>query len=411
MKIKRLYIVLFLVLISFTGCQKERQTIPKINYAHLGYLYKEVTFPNGGTGGLIHIYSNYPDYNFDIEPKEGFACVDDAARALILVSQDKNQIQKVQKLTSFLLYMQNKNGWFNNFVWDDLSINTIYKTSVAESSWWSWRAFWALESALPVLKKTNIAFAKNVEAAIDRLTSNIKLYLKNLPVGFKTVQGIKVPTNLPFESATDQTSILLVGLTLNYKRTQNPEILELIRPLADGILKMQIKEGEAKGAFLSWENQWHAYGNLQSYALLKVGNLLNEAKYTDASLFEIDHFYEYLGQHKMFSNIEFRKRNNKIEVIKSKAFAQIAYGIRPLIYANVEAYKQTGDTKYKTDALKWLSWFNGNNRASTKMYNSENGRCFDGILSNTQVNKNSGAESTIEALLSIATVNSITKNQ
>jgi len=232
MKIKRLYIVLFLVLISFTGCQKELQTIPKINYAHLDYLYKEVTFPNGEIGGLIHIYSNYPDYNFDIEPKEGFACVDDAARALILVSQDKNQIQKVQKLTSFLLYMQNENGWFNNFIWDDLSINTTYKTSVAEPSWWSWRAFWALEAALPELKKGDAVLAKKVENALDKLVQNVEPYLKNLPIGLKTVQGIEVPTNLPFESATDQTSILLVALTLNYKRTQNPDILELIRSLA-----------------------------------------------------------------------------------------------------------------------------------------------------------------------------------
>ena len=105
----------------------------------------------------------------------------------------------------------------------------------------------------------------------------------------------------------------------------------------------------------------------------------------------------------------FSRKNNKTEIIKSKAFAQIAYGIRPLIYANVEAYKQTGDTKYKTNALKWLSWFKGKNIASAKMYNSENGRCFDGILSKTQINKNSGAESTIEALLSIAAINSITK--
>jgi len=305
--------------------------------------------------------------------------------------------------------MQNENGWFNNFIWDDLSINTSYKTSVAEPSWWSWRAFWALEAALPKLKKSDTVLAKKVEMALDRLVQNIKSYLKNLPIGIKTVQGIEVPTNLPFKSATDQTSILLVALTLNYQRTQNPEIIKLIRPLAEGILKMQIINGKAKGAFLSWENQWHAYGNLQSYALLKVGALLNKEKYTKAALVEINNFYPYLWKNKMFSNIKFRKRNNKTKVINVQEFAQIAYGIRPIIYANVEAYKQTGETKYKTKALKWLSWFNGNNSASIKMYNSENGRCFDGILSKTQINKNSGAESTIEALLSIAAVNSITK--
>ena len=42
------------------------------------------------------------------------------------------------------------------------------------------------------------------------------------------------------------------------------------------------------------------------------------------------------------------------------------------------------------------------------MYNLKNGRCYDGILSKNKINKNAGAESTIEALLSIAAVNSIT---
>ena len=35
------------------------------------------------------------------------------------------------------------------------------------------------------------------------------------------------------------------------------------------------------------------------------------------------------------------------------------------------------------------------------MYDPETGRCFDGILSETEINKNSGAESTIEALYAI----------
>jgi len=405
----KLHIILFLFLTSFIGCQEKSQVKPTLNYAHLDYLYKEIALPNGKDGGIIHIYSNYPNYNFDIEPKEGFACVDDAARALILLSKDKNKIQKAKKLTSFLLYMQNKNGWFNNFIWDDLSINTIYKTSVAEPSWWSWRSFWALEAILPKLNSRDSALAKNVEHSIDKLVLNIEPYLKNLPVGIKKVKGIEVPTQLPFESAADQSSILLVGLTLNYKRTQNPEILNLMRQLADGILQMQIKDGLAKGAFLSWENQWHAYGNLQSFAMLKAGALLKETKYTKAALFEINHFYHYLWDNKMFSSLEFNKDNNKTKILKSNTFAQIAYGIRPIIYANVEAYKQTGEIKYKSNALKWMTWFNCVNIASAKMYNSENGRCFDGILSKTKINKNSGAESTIEALLSIVAVNSITK--
>jgi len=410
MKILRLHIVLFLMLFSFTGCQEKTQNKLTLNYKHLDYLYKNVVLPNGIKAAVIRIYSNYPNYKFAIEPKEGFACVDDAARALILLDKDKSKLNKATKLTEFLLYMQNKNGWFNNFIWNDLSINTTYKTSVAKPSWWSWRAFWALETTLPELQRNNSALAKKVEESIDKLIQNIESYFKSLPTDTKIVNGIVVPTQLPYGSATDQASILTVALVLNYKRTQNPEILKLIRHLADGILMMQIKDGIAKGVFLSWENQWHAYGNLQSYALLKAGKLLKEKKYTNAALFEINNFYPYLFVGNLAASFEFSRINNETKIIKKNIFPQIAYDIRPIIYANVEAFKQTKNIKYKVNAQKWLAWFNGKNIALKKIYNSLNGRCFDGILSKTKINKNSGAESTIEALLSIAAVNSITKN-
>ena len=48
---------------------------------HFNHLYKEINF-NEKKVGIVHIYSEYPDYDFEIEPKEGFTCVDDVARAI-----------------------------------------------------------------------------------------------------------------------------------------------------------------------------------------------------------------------------------------------------------------------------------------------------------------------------------------
>jgi hypothetical protein len=44
------------------------------------------------------------------------------------------------------------------------------------------------------------------------------------------------------------------------------------------------------------------------------------------------------------------------------------------------------------------SWLFGNNIAHQQMYDVESGRCFDGIMDSLTFNRNSGAESTIEAL-------------
>jgi hypothetical protein len=51
-----------------------------------------------------------------------------------------------------------------------------------------------------------------------------------------------------------------------------------IKSLADGIVLMEQSRYCTffpYGAFLSWENTWHAYGNLQAYALMQAGNFLN----------------------------------------------------------------------------------------------------------------------------------------
>lgn len=414
MKFGKLSIV-FLVFMASCISNKEKNEKKQdenniMNFSHFNYLYKEIKLPNGNEAAIIHIYSNYPDYNYDIEPKEGFTCVDDVARAIVLLSEEKTQVAKIVKMTEFLLYMQNENGWFNNFIWKDLSINTTYKTSVAEPSWWSWRAFWALEKALPILQENNIELAKKVEMAIQKLSAKTKEYLSTLHHFEKKIAGIPVATQLPKESAADQASILTIALTLHYQRTHDDSIKKCLRQLADGMLQMQIKTGKAKGAFLSWNNLWHAYGNTQSYALLRTGKLLNEQKYINAALDEINNFYPFLLQGSFAEYMTFENINNEIVISNEKSYPQIAYGVRPIVFACLEAFQQTGDKKYTMLAKQWMDWFHGKNSMQTVLYNKDTGRCYDGIASEVKINKNSGAESTIEALLSIQKYQSIIKN-
>lgn len=397
------WLILHLIVL-FWSCSGEEKNASDIvenqlNFSHLEHLYKEVTLPNGQEGGLIHIYSNFPDYNFDIEPREGFVCVDDVARAIYLLSNEKDQLDKVEKMVNFVLYMQNKNGWFNNFVWDDLSINTTYQTSVAEPSWWTWRALWALEKSLLVLEDETLR--TSIETAIAKTIINIKSYLETLPESEKTVEGISVANSLPHGAAADQASILSLGLVLYYGRTKDEEIVKYIRQLGDGIMKMQLQSGVATAAFLSWDNLWHAYGNGQSYALLKIGEQLQDETYTNAALFEINNFYHYLAEDNFAELLEFKKEGSTVEIKKVKSFPQIAYGLRPIVFACVEAYQQTQEEKYKNQATEWIAWLYGQNVAQERLYFPETGRCFDGIVSETEINKNSGAESTIEALLSV----------
>lgn len=154
-------------------------------------------------------------------------------------------------------------------------------------------------------------------------------------------------------------------------------------------------------AFLSWKNSWHGWGNMQSYALLNAYSILNDKKYLLASLNEINYFYNYLIKNKFLSEFTVRKEGNKISVKEIKKFPQIAYTISPMIFASIKAADITKEKKYYELGKKILKWFTGYNDANEIMYQVNSGICYDGIIEKNNVNKNSGAESTIEALLSL----------
>ena len=399
--------------------KKERKPVltDSINLDHFNHLFKEIEL-NGKDVGIVHIYSKYPNYDFEIEPNEGFTCVDDVARAIVMLSKyleenenDTQVLNKMKLLCEFVLQMQNENGYFNNFIWNDLSINKTYKTSVAELNWWSFRALWGLESAYSLLKSDK-NLANRIVLASEKLLINIKRDIPVTNLKVEIVETIEVPTWLPQKQASDQSALLIIGLLKNYERTADNDIKLLIDALAKGIMVMQ--KGDADnypyGAFMSWQNLWHAWGNGQAYALLKAGQKFNNQAYIDSALKEIDDFYPYLLGNGFAEAFWIQKTaQNKYSEIKRNSYPQIAYGLRQMIWATSEAYHYSKDDKYLKLSKELESWLSGNNDAKTRMHNPETGICFDGIKRKDEVNKNSGAESTIESLLILLEIKKLNK--
>ncbi|NWF90615.1 MAG: hypothetical protein HXY50_14275 [Ignavibacteriaceae bacterium] len=377
------------------------------NPSHLNHLYKEITI-NEREMGIIHIYSEYPDYHVVADDDEGIACVDDVSRAAVFYAKyykltgDSSSLHKVKTLTEFLLYMQSDSGWFNNFILKDYSINKTHKNSVAEPNWWTWRALWALSENYLLINETDAQLSERVLNAIEKTIIACKNEF-SLSKPIVHAEGFKRPSWLPFQSASDQASVLVLGLINYYKISKDQSAVLLIEKMCDGILLMQ--EGNENifpfGAFLSWENIWHAYGNSQSYALLKAYQLLNNTRYKTASLLEINNFFSYLIEQQFLNEIIFSKFYTITLPNEIKTFPQIAYGIRPMVFALLSAYELENDKKYFDKALNIASWFFGSNYPKIQMYDTSTGRCFDGITGIDEINMNSGAESTIEALLSL----------
>jgi hypothetical protein len=379
---------------------------PFVNTAHLENLYNEVKMPNGAEAGTIVIYSNYPDYHWVADEDEGLTCVDDVARAALFylnepdLSTNPEKQQKLDKLVAFVLEMQADNGYFYNFLFGNRTINKTFKTSVAEPNWWSWRAFWCLNDCYAYYKTKDAATAGRIDAATQKLWGLIQRDILSKPQTTQAISGLTIPTWLPFGSAVDQSAILLLGLLSYYDRHNDAAVLTGMKKLADGILLMQ--KGEADQypfkVILSFQNTWHAYGSDAAYALLKAGKKLNQEAWIKAGMQEVDYFYPYLIGRGYLESLEVSQSGTVVSKVKESQFSQISYGIRPMIWATLAAYDMTQNQKYVDQAAMIAGWYLKQNPAGTPMYDVLTGRCFDGIGSATDVNRNAGAESTIEAL-------------
>ncbi|HEV8084215.1 MAG TPA: hypothetical protein VGP55_13495 [Chitinophagaceae bacterium] len=416
-KYQFLLCILAISCISVT-CKKQFTSVPAIpgnslvNPSHLDYLYTPVTFPTGAVAAGIFIYAEAPDYHLVSASGEGFTCVDDVARATQVYirnnkfSSDTTIQNKAFNLIRFILEMQSANGYFYNFLLTNNTINTNGATSVNQANWWSWRALYTLSEAGPVVRTKDIQLANKIDAAISKLIAKIKTDLVPIPQTTKIVSGITVPEWLPAGSGTDQAAIIILGL-IPYCTANNDAVLNtFIKKLADGITLMQ--QGDAThfpySCILSWENTWHAYGCDQAYALMKAGVFLNNPSYTAIGMAVVDNFLPWLLQNGMKSSFVVHKNGTDIILSSDNSYEQIAYGIRPMVSAAAEAYRLNNNDKYADIAGHLAAWFFGANDANKTMYSVTTGRCFDGIQSSSAVNLNSGAESTIEALLTMEIV-------
>lgn len=396
------------------GIRPPATTARLVNTDHLlGTLYQPATMAaTGAEVGTVWIYAE-PDagggFKLVADSDEGFTCVDDVARAGLFLLREPDlatntdKADKLRKMTNFVLQMQSPNGYFYNFLWPDQTVNTTFRTSQDVADWWSWRALWLLSEAGPYFAKTDAAFSARIQSATRKLVATIVRDFGAKANDANIVQGVSVPKWLPYGSGSDQAAIMLLGLNNIYTQTPTAPVLKLIEQVAEGILLMQ-KGDEQQfpyGAFLSFENNWHAYGNDQAYALLTVGKALNRPDWIAAARREVEHFYPYLIKEGFLESFAVSQSGNGFAEVKRSRFSQIAYGLRPMIWATLTLYEQTRDPKLLAQAGQLTRWFLGSNPASAKMYDRATGRGYDGILSATRISQNSGAESTIEALLAL----------
>ncbi len=367
-----------------------------LNFDHLRHLTLHATV-NAKAVRVIALYANSPGYRPSGSPQrdglEGIASVDDAARAAVLYLRafeetgDAHARDAARGLLQFVASMEQGDGEFLNFIDTAGHPNRIAPSSRKSMSYWAARSVWALGEAHRVFARAYPEGLADLSAPLARAVARMT---RDIDAG--TLVG---------GSAT-ATAEALLGVLALQRAEPTPAHAGLASRTA--MLLVPLAAGNATTA--SWAarvdspaSAWHAWGTRSVSALASASVVLGRPEFLAAAKHEADALWSrFLLAGQIPSEIA--------PDGSARWFPQIAYGIGPIAEGFLAIADATNDRRYAVMAGLTAAWLLGANPAGVMMYDEKTGRTFDGIdgPSATQVNRNSGAESTIESLLALQRV-------
>jgi len=287
---------------------------------------------------------------------EGIACVDDAARAALLALEVYEQQrapaarQLAEAWLSFVLYMQEPDGRFVNFIVDRRGRkNRRGATSHPGGVWWTTRAQWALargwrvtgrQQYLEAFRLSRLAGTTNLKVVALQVLALLELYLTD--------------PSLELQLRIGKLCDRLVGCdpTFFHDRAGSAEL-----------------------------EPW-GYHQLQAVAC--AGRLFSRLDYLAAC--------ERTARTVVRPLIE-----GQFGLVAPWAKSPAcAYDVSSLVLGLEELYRGTHRPIYREQALVCADWLTGGNPSGARLYNPRTGMCYDGLTDGV-VSQNCGAESTIEA--------------
>lgn len=396
---------LLLVRLSGVTAAQQDSTGDLVNLDHLRFLTEPVTI-NASEMAIVHIYSESPDYKWVDAAGEGISAVDDVARAAVVYlwqyerTGDKSLLAQARACLEFVRYMQLENGEFYNFVYDRTgTINRTGNTSYNSLGWWAMRGLWALGEGVRVFQTVDKAYADTLAETYLRTETALGATLANYGQ-MNTLHGFDIPAWLP-GGETAISGIALLGLASYYQARPNEATANILTRIADGVAAYRLGDDSTYpfGMHPVQANApgfWHAWGAHAEHGLVMAGIALNRTDWIESAATAADSF--------MLRLLAFEHIRN-MGVVPDR-LGQIAYGTNMLVQTYAALYRATGEERYARYAGLAASWYFGNNMASVQMYYPESGRVYDGINGpvSWRVNRNAGAESTIEGLMSMIAI-------
>ena len=307
-------------------------------------------------GLAISVYANDEDLAIAARDRgfEGVACVDDAARAVVLLldlyreASDRRIAEWASGLLDFVLYMGLEDGRFHNFIRDWTgTINRDGPTSYPGATFWQARAVRALAKAHLVLRDDRVA--------------------KPLARGFAFATEHDAPPDVRSVYVLGAFDLMRGGLTPVVRETLE-RWCEEIADARDGDIIVNVPG----------EKTPHLWGHVQEGVLAEAALILDRPDFLAIARRSAELF--------LVPKIERAFPDHTVQ----------PYGVAAAVYVMDRLHQATGDPRYARLREDARAWFDGRNSANVAMYDRMNGRVADGI-DDGRPNPHSGAESNIVA--------------
>ncbi len=338
---------------------------PEMKFDHLKNLTDD-------TGILQHAIYTVPDRN------HGY-CTDDNARALMVTAMGREYLGVNgmyfdllgSQYLSFLLHSFNdKNGRFRNFMTYERQWTEEVGSEDAHG-----RALWGIGKA--------VAFLANP----GQMAMSMTLFNKAM----KAVERFESPRAIAFA---------LVGIHAYLYKFSGDSEVRRVREIIVNRLFNQFKNNSTE----SWpwlENALNYANGQLSHALLLSGQWMQRSEIVDMGLRSLKWLLTIQTENNHFVPIG---NNGWYEKGGTKArFDQQPIEANAMIGACVEAFNITRDKTWIDNAVMCFNWYLGHNDLNMPLYDPKTGGCRDGLMADG-INQNEGAESTLEWLLSLLTL-------
>ncbi|MFH1017618.1 MAG: glycosyltransferase family 4 protein [Pseudomonadota bacterium] len=338
--------------------------LPPLSLEHLNRLTDE-------TGLFQHAIHTIPNY------REGYT-TDDNTRGLILtvLLEDLGEEEEVQqtedlpaRYLAFVFYAYNsENGRFRNFLGFDRHWSEEKGSDDSHG-----RALWALGSV----------------SGRSRDPERAALAGQLFNTALKAMKDCTSPRSWAFT---------LLGLHDYLKRyAGDRDARQMQEMLAERLMEMFAHNASEDWA---WFEDILTYSNATlAQALIVSGRAMARPAYIETGLRALSWLGSIQGINDghfvPIGSIGFYRRGGE-----RARFDQQPIEAQAMVSACLDAYRITGDKKWRKDAQLTFEWFLGRNDLRLPLYDPSTGGCRDGLHSD-RVNQNQGAESTLAFLMAL----------